>query len=151
VLEDDQIFLHRQERELEQRGGSAALTRSCYLATGADGYVRALHEWVVDHGGEPFPGEPLPHRLSDEELLDRWHSHSEDCRSCRGADRSLSLAERGGALTAAVAALGSAWNGATPTGLALLGGGLLAAGLTLRARGWRRDLRSGARVPPRNR
>jgi phenylpropionate dioxygenase-like ring-hydroxylating dioxygenase large terminal subunit len=151
VLEDDQIFLHRQERQLEQRGGSAGLTRSCYLATGADGYARALHEWVVSHGGEPFPGETLPPALDDGELLDRWHSHSEDCLSCRGADRNLALAERGGTLAAALAAVGSAWTGPTLAGLSLLGGGVLAGGLALRARGWRRDLRSGKRVPPRNR
>jgi hypothetical protein len=106
---------------------------------------------VVSHGGEPFPGEPLPPRLGDEELLDRWQSHSEACRSCRGADRNLALAERGGAVAAVLAAVGSAWTGPTLAGLSLLGGSLLAGGLTLRARRWRRDLRSGARVPPRNR
>jgi phenylpropionate dioxygenase-like ring-hydroxylating dioxygenase large terminal subunit len=84
VLEDDQLFLHWQERVLEQRGGSAALPRSCFLATGADRYVIALHEWVGAHG-EPFPGVPLPPRLGPEALMERLHSHTEHCRSCAGA------------------------------------------------------------------
>ncbi len=63
VLEDDQIFLHWQERVLEARGGSAALSRACHLATGADAYVKALRDWVVRGAGEPFPDQPLPPRL----------------------------------------------------------------------------------------
>ena len=58
VLEDDQIFLHRQERVLEQRGGSKDLPRSCYLATGADRYIQALHEWVVKESGRTLSREP---------------------------------------------------------------------------------------------
>jgi phenylpropionate dioxygenase-like ring-hydroxylating dioxygenase large terminal subunit len=85
VLEDDQIFLHWQERVLEQRGGSPELGRACYLASPADRYVIALHRWVMDHGGVPFPGQPLPPRLEPVTLLERYHSHTKHCRACSGA------------------------------------------------------------------
>ncbi|MEB3322452.1 MAG: cell death suppressor protein Lls1, partial [Synechococcaceae cyanobacterium] len=151
VLEDDQIFLHRQERTLEARGGSPGLARSCFLATGADRYVLALHGWVVDHGGLPFPGQPLPGRLDDEALLERWESHGRHCRSCRGADRRLRGLAPGSWALAALAAVASAWWGPGVAGAAAL---LLAAGaaaLALRCGRWREQLRRGQRIPPRNR
>lgn len=58
VLEDDQLFLHAQERVLEERGGGEELVRSCHLATRADTYVRALHDWVSVVGGGPFGEAP---------------------------------------------------------------------------------------------
>ena len=51
VLEDDQLFLHWQERVLEERGGGTSLAQACYLATRSDLYVRALHDWVDRVGG----------------------------------------------------------------------------------------------------
>ncbi|MEB3304170.1 MAG: Rieske 2Fe-2S domain-containing protein [Cyanobacteriota bacterium] len=85
VLEDDQLFLHWQERVLAQRGGSANISRSCYLASQADRYVLALHQWVVDHGGSPFPGAPLPPRQDQQSLMERYHTHTAHCRACSGA------------------------------------------------------------------
>ena len=85
VLEDDQLFLHWQERVLAQRGGSANLSRGCFLASPADRYVLALHQWVIDHGGQPFPGHALPPRLDQETLIERYHSHTAHCRACSGA------------------------------------------------------------------
>jgi phenylpropionate dioxygenase-like ring-hydroxylating dioxygenase large terminal subunit len=85
VLEDDQLFLHWQERVLAQRGGSANLSRGCFLASPADRYVLALHQWVIDHGGQPFPGHALPPRLDQETLMERYHSHTAHCRACSGA------------------------------------------------------------------
>ena len=37
--------------------------RAFFLATPADRYVLALHDWVNRFGAEPFPGQPLPARL----------------------------------------------------------------------------------------
>ena len=85
VLEDDQVFLHWQERVLERGGGSAAAERAFFLPTAADGYVAALHRWVRDAGGDPFAGVPLPPRQELEALMDRYHSHTRDCRSCSAA------------------------------------------------------------------
>lgn len=89
VLEDDQIFLHWQERVLEARGGSEGLSRACHLATGADAYVKALRDWVVSGAGEPFPAQPLPPRLGRRALVERYESHTRHCRSCSGALRRI--------------------------------------------------------------
>ncbi|WP_017297760.1 Rieske 2Fe-2S domain-containing protein [Nodosilinea nodulosa] len=83
VLEDDQIFLHIQERELEKTGRSYA--QACYLPTQADRYVLAFRNWVSDFEADPFPGQSLPPAWTKEALLDRYHSHTQHCHSCRTA------------------------------------------------------------------
>lgn len=85
VLEDDQIFLHHQERYLEQAGGSENFTKAFYLPTAADKFVFELRQWVNQYKADPFPGEKLPTALSKEQLLDRYHSHTEKCASCSKA------------------------------------------------------------------
>jgi hypothetical protein len=83
VLEDDQIFLHYQERYLEKLGGSANFTKAFYLPTKADLFVFQLRSWVKQYKAEPFKVECLPPPLSKEVLLDRYHSHTKKCASCR--------------------------------------------------------------------
>lgn len=85
VLEDDQIFLHYQERYLEAKGGSNNFAKAFYLPTRADSFVSALRKWVNQYEVDPFPGECLPPPLSKEELLDRYHSHTKNCASCSQA------------------------------------------------------------------
>ena len=85
VLEDDQVFLHWQERVLERAGGSPAVERSFFMPTTADVYVAALHRWLNANGGEPFAGQPLPPRQSTTALMDRYNSHTIHCRSCSSA------------------------------------------------------------------
>ncbi|MBW4644560.1 MAG: Rieske 2Fe-2S domain-containing protein [Goleter apudmare HA4340-LM2] len=85
ILEDDQIFLHYQERYLEAKGGSSNFAKAFYLPTKADSFVFELRQWVNDYQANPFPGEALPPRLSKEQLLDRYHSHTKKCASCRAA------------------------------------------------------------------
>jgi phenylpropionate dioxygenase-like ring-hydroxylating dioxygenase large terminal subunit len=85
VLEDDQVFLHWQERQLSQAGGSAATDKAFFLPTAADVYVAALHRWIKNHSSEPFEGEPLPARLPVDALMDRYQSHTVNCRSCSTA------------------------------------------------------------------
>ncbi len=83
ILEDDQIFLHLQERELEKSQTNYAQT--CYLPTGSDRFVSAYRRWVENHG-EPFPDTTFaPPELRHEILLERYHSHTEQCNSCRTA------------------------------------------------------------------
>ena len=85
VLDDDQVFLHWQERTLASRGGSGAYEQACFLPTGTDLYVRQLHRWVGEFAGVPFPGQPLPPRQLSEPLLERWHAHTKHCCACSGA------------------------------------------------------------------
>jgi phenylpropionate dioxygenase-like ring-hydroxylating dioxygenase large terminal subunit len=85
VLEDDQIFLHYQERYLAAKGGSANFTKAFYLPTKADSFVFELRQWVNQYNAEPFPGESFPPILSREKLLERYDSHTVNCASCRTA------------------------------------------------------------------
>ena len=85
ILEDDQIFLHYQERYLENLGGSDNYSRAFYLPTKADLYVSELRQWVNLYFADAFKSEKYPPTLSKEQLLDRYHSHTKHCASCRGA------------------------------------------------------------------
>lgn len=85
VLEDDQIFLHYQERYLSAKGGSSNFAKAFYLPTRADSFISALHKWLNEYEADPFPGESLPPPLPTEALLDRYHSHTLKCASCRQA------------------------------------------------------------------
>lgn len=89
VLEDDQIFLHWQERYLEARGGSEQFTQACYLPTKADRFVAQLRQWVNHYQAESFPDQFLSPALSTELLLDRYHSHTQHCASCRQALKTI--------------------------------------------------------------
>ncbi|HIK46330.1 MAG TPA: Rieske 2Fe-2S domain-containing protein [Leptolyngbyaceae cyanobacterium M65_K2018_010] len=88
VLEDDQIFLHLQERELA-KAGAKPYPQACYLPTQADRYVVAFRKWVSDFKADPFPAQPLSPAWSKSDLLDRYHSHTQHCRSCRLALRRM--------------------------------------------------------------
>lgn len=82
VLEDDQIFLHHQERYLEEKGGGANFAKAFYLPTKADRFILELRKWVNHYSADPFPGATLPPALSREKLLDRYYSHKVKCASC---------------------------------------------------------------------
>jgi phenylpropionate dioxygenase-like ring-hydroxylating dioxygenase large terminal subunit len=151
VLEDDQLFLHWQERVLEQRGGSQEVMRSFHLPTSADLYVRALHNWVNRYGSEPFPGECLPPRQTRRALMERYEAHTLHCRSCSGADRRLRQLQPLSWAIAAIAAVASAWLGPGLWGAValLVAVGFAAAGLRMAS--WLQLLRYGSGLPPRNR
>ena len=89
VLEDDQIFLHHQERYLPASGGSENYSKAFYLPTKADLYVYELHQWLNLYHADPFPNRDLPPTLTKEQLLDRYHSHTKNCASCSQALKNL--------------------------------------------------------------
>jgi phenylpropionate dioxygenase-like ring-hydroxylating dioxygenase large terminal subunit len=103
ILEDDQIFLHHQERYLAAKGGSALFSKAFYLPTQADAFVAELRKWVNQFDADPFPGEPLPPRMEPEALLDRYHSHTQHCKSCSGALRNLKRIRLGLGIMGAIA------------------------------------------------
>ncbi len=155
VLEDDQIFLHWQERFLEQKGGSTAVARAFYLPTRADSFVSELRKWVNEFEADPFLGQALPPRLSDDVLLNRYQSHTQHCGSCRQAlariqQIRLSLAVMGAIALAASPLLASF------TTLALWGSGLTAAVPLLAGATWlwlgriEQQFYQGQRIPQRN-
>ncbi len=92
VLEDDQIFLHIQERLLEKESNGEAPSKenrpyaqTCYLPTQADRYVVAFRSWVSEFAADPFPNQSLPPKGSTEALMDRYHSHTKYCSCCASA------------------------------------------------------------------
>jgi phenylpropionate dioxygenase-like ring-hydroxylating dioxygenase large terminal subunit len=151
VLEDDQLFLHWQERVVVQRGGNRRALRQFHLPTSADLYVRSLHDWVQRYGGEPFPGEPLPPRLGLTALMERDESHTRHCRSCSGALQRLRQLRRLCVPTGVAGLAAAAWLGAGPAALAALL--LVGVALALHAQcsSWIDQMQQGSGLPPRNR
>jgi phenylpropionate dioxygenase-like ring-hydroxylating dioxygenase large terminal subunit len=89
ILEDDQIFLHFQERYLERTRDSKTIAQAFYLPTRADRFVLALHQWQERFQADPFPGKTLPPSQTRDQLLDRYHSHTVNCASCSGALKNI--------------------------------------------------------------
>ena len=150
VLEDDQVFLHWQERVLERAGGSAAAEAAFCLPTSSDVYVKALHRWVQRNGGEVFSGQPLPPRQDQEALMDRYHSHTKQCRSCSVALNRIRLIRPWiwGSLWLSAVLIGAGqsnvvvWFG--------LGLAAISAFLLRQTSRWQRGLLSGDGIAPRN-
>jgi hypothetical protein len=127
------------------------------LPTKADLFVSQLHQWLKDYQADPFPGRALPAAARTKtELLDRYHSHTAHCASCRGALTNLKRIRLGLAVMSAAAwaatplliALGQilpGWFSAVATLLALscLGGWAALGQLE-------RRFYVGRAVPPRN-
>ncbi len=103
ILEDDQIFLHYQERYLAQSGGSQDFSQIFYLPTKADRFVFEYRQWLNNYQADPFPGQTFAPPLATEKLLDRYHSHTENCQSCRGAWQNLQLARQAIAIISLIA------------------------------------------------
>lgn len=150
VLEDDQIFLHWQERALAARGGSQGLEQACFLPTSSDVYVRALYRWVREVAGVPFPGQTLPPRQLNEPLLERWNAHTRHCRACSGALRRIRQLRPLLLVAMTAVLLAAAWSVVLPQKLSLvallIGGGWLLGQFNR----WERQLLQGEGQPPRN-
>ncbi|MGR3280279.1 Rieske 2Fe-2S domain-containing protein, partial [Acaryochloris marina NIES-2412] len=92
ILEDDQIFLYLQERHLAQQEEGKPIAQAFYMPTRADRFVMALHQWLQHYNADPFPNKPLPPAIGREQVIERYHSHTVHCASCRTA---LSRLRRG--------------------------------------------------------
>ena len=156
VLEDDQIFLHHQERFMAQAGDSEGFAKAFYLPTRADRFVITLHQWINQHQANPFPGQSLPPVEPREALLDRYHSHTEHCLSCRKALANIQRLRKGVGATAAIA-----WAIAPLLAVSLGNGAVLAitfltAAILVLGAGWfwleklEQKFYKGRDTPPRN-
>jgi phenylpropionate dioxygenase-like ring-hydroxylating dioxygenase large terminal subunit len=103
ILEDDQIFLHYQERYLESSGGSPNFARAFYLPTKADLFVAELHQWLNHYSIDLFSGKALPTAIPKAKLLDRYYSHTVNCASCRAALANIQRLRQGAVILAAIA------------------------------------------------
>jgi phenylpropionate dioxygenase-like ring-hydroxylating dioxygenase large terminal subunit len=156
ILEDDQIFLYRQERNLEADGGSENFAKAFYLPTKADLYVTELRQWVNHYSINPFPGDSLSPAIPKAKLLDRYHSHTLDCASCRPALANIQRLRQGTAIIGAIACIIS------PLLAVTLGQGSVSAIVLLTflslacGAGWiglgrlERQFFEGRSIPPRN-
>jgi len=156
VLEDDQIFLHFQERSLAKAGGSPRFAQAFYLPTAADRFVQAFHHWQGQYCHSPLTDQPLPPALSDSELLDRYHSHTQHCASCRGALNRFQQLQRIslaiGVVSAASLPLLWVFSSNLPAILPLLAtGGILLGALAIWGlQQFIQGFYHGPRTPPRN-
>jgi phenylpropionate dioxygenase-like ring-hydroxylating dioxygenase large terminal subunit len=102
ILEDDQIFLHKQERliEIDRTVHGKSYAQSCYMPTKADVYVSAFRKWTsqIANGGPAWPKGMStalpPQETSREALLDRYHSHTKNCKSCATALANIGKARK---------------------------------------------------------
>ncbi|NJM65694.1 MAG: Rieske 2Fe-2S domain-containing protein [Acaryochloris sp. RU_4_1] len=95
ILEDDQIFLHLQERHLVRRQDGRSFAQAFYMPTRADRFVVALHQWLQRYNADPFPDQQLPPELGREQVIERYHSHTVHCASCRTALRRIKRMRQG--------------------------------------------------------
>lgn len=102
VLEDDQIFLHLQERALATRN-TESYGQACYMPSEGDRFVVEFRRWVRDYAADPFPNQPLPREWNQVSLLDRYHSHTQHCGSCRPALKRVQQLKRGSLVLGAIA------------------------------------------------
>jgi len=155
VLEDDQIFLHLQERELE-KAGDKPYAQACYLPTPADRYVSEYRKWVSTFRADPFPNQALSRAWSRDHLLDRYNSHTRHCGSCAPALKRIQATRRVALVVSAVAwsaiPLTVAITGGVPflAGSVLTGVPLVAGGVWLWLGNLERKFYEGRELPPRN-
>lgn len=101
VLDDDNIFLHMQEKEAVEHGLAEKPVGQVYWMPGAsDAYVAAFRTWLERAaGGGPFGPQNAAWlaaagpRLPQSELLEHYHSHTERCSICKTALARIKLAQ----------------------------------------------------------
>lgn len=112
ILEDDNVLLHKQERELESAAAQGkTYAQACYLPTAADAYIVAFRDWLVRYGGGG-PAWPAgsatalpPVSETREAVLERYNAHTRKCASCSRALRVIRAVRAAAAVVGAVAAL----------------------------------------------
>lgn len=156
VLEDDQIFLHLQERYLAKNGGGTRFAQAFYLPTKADQFVVEYRQWVNQFQADPFPGEDFPPAQDADTLLDRYLSHTRHCGSCRKALARIQRIKQGAIWVAAIAWSSVPFLLAFP-GLAVSGlylsvaiAALVSAGTAFGLHRLEQKFYEGRRIPPRN-
>lgn len=93
VLDGDMIFLHQQERLLQQKQKTESWKTAYKLPTEADRLVIEFRKWFEQYSGGKLPWEQvgisqpevLPMTKNRHEILDRYQQHTQHCSSCKGA------------------------------------------------------------------
>jgi len=162
VLEDDNIFLHKQGISLHDGGAqvSADWAKRVFLPTSADAAVSAYRTWLAEFtdGQGALWSKYLPPEAHAQQflpvsravLLDRERSHLDHCTSCQGALKAADTT----AAAAEVAMLGglllAGLFGANEVGLAGAASAVAAFGARTAAVTARAKLTDGEYPPKRN-
>ncbi len=93
VLDGDMIFLHYQERFLQQKQQTESWKTAYKLPTSADRLVVEFRRWFDKYCQGKLPWDEVGISLSDslpflenrQQLLDRYNQHTRHCSSCRQA------------------------------------------------------------------
>ena len=161
ILEDDQIFLHKQERliEIERDVGKKSYAQACDMPTQADTYVGAFRRWLAEMAGghpawpEGTPAALPPRETSKEALLDRFHAHTKHCASCAVAMSNITKIRKALRVLsiALIAAAAGAFARAAPNyaAVALAVGAAVVAGVREWLGGLVGKMREGPYPPPR--
>jgi phenylpropionate dioxygenase-like ring-hydroxylating dioxygenase large terminal subunit len=102
VIDGDMILLHQQERFLQEQLTQKSWPTAYKLPTSADRLVIAFRQWFDKycHGKLPWSAgcisstQQLPINENREQLLDRYHQHTQHCSSCRGALKNIQRLEK---------------------------------------------------------
>ena len=93
VLDGDLIFLHQQERFLQEKQKLESWKTAYKLPTSADRLVIEFRRWFDKYCNAKLPWTEVgitdekmpPINENRREILDRYHQHTQHCSSCRGA------------------------------------------------------------------
>lgn len=96
ILDGDMILLHYQERILQQKLITESWKTAYKMPTLADKLIIEFRNWFDKYSGGKLPWQEvginppdilpiLPMNQNREQILDRYHQHTQHCSSCRGA------------------------------------------------------------------
>jgi hypothetical protein len=92
-LDSDLAFLHYQERYGNRHRGSGGGGGGYFMPAPADRSIIALRKWIEVYAPSQQPSSlqlPPPFEMSQrKDLFDRWVQHSDQCRCCTGAKKSI--------------------------------------------------------------
>ena len=102
VIDGDMILLHQQERFLQEQLTQESWQTAYKLPTSADRLVIAFRKWFDQYCNGQLPWlaggisstEQLPLNEKREQLLDRYHQHTQHCSSCRSALKNIQRLEK---------------------------------------------------------
>ncbi|CAK0787743.1 hypothetical protein CVIRNUC_010965 [Coccomyxa viridis] len=103
---DAQLILGQTYANIEERSPKDAY----YMPAQADRLVSRFRRWLENEGGGgPMAGMPLPPMERRKEvLLDRWHSHTAQCKTCQRGFKLVKAAQLAAVALAVVLAWGLA-------------------------------------------
>ncbi len=96
ILDGDSVLLN----SLQRKAGDPSTWQEKYLPVGEfDGFVYEVRKWMDEHRDsmpwltDPSVGQTMDPSARREELIERFHSHTEHCKACLGAMKGFERAE----------------------------------------------------------